>query len=65
VPIRRFTEGIKAVESGDYTVKIPESGSLELKPLAETFNRMTSSLSERDTLLVSHNSQLSALNEEL
>ncbi len=65
VPIRRFTEGIKAVESGDYTVKIPESGSLELKPLAETFNRMTSSLSERDTLLVSHNSQLRALNEEL
>jgi len=65
VPIRRFTEGVKAVESGDYSVKIPESGSLELKPLAETFNRMTSSLRERDTLLVSQNLQLRTINEEL
>ena len=64
-PIRRFFEGVKAVESGDYTVKIPESGSLELKPLAVTFNRMTSSLNERGIFLESQNSQLRALNKEL
>jgi PAS domain S-box-containing protein len=65
IHIRRFSGAVKAIEAGDYSIKIPESGSLEFKSLAETFNKMTLSLSERDSVIISQNSELTALNEEL
>ena len=64
-PIMIFSAAVKAIEAGDYSVKVPESGSFEFKALAETFNRMTAALRERDSIIVSHNSELTLLNEEL
>jgi len=65
VPVRRVHDALNAIEGGDYTKKIPENGSREFKSLAQTFNRMTESLSERDSVLSGHNSELKARNEVL
>lgn len=65
VPIRRFSDAVKAIEVGDYSIKVPEIGSQEFKSLAETFNRMTGALSERDSVILSQNAELKRLNEEL
>lgn len=65
VPIRRFSDALKVIEGGDYSIEIPESGSMELKSLAETFNRMTGSLSQRDAALSRQNSELRDRNEIL
>lgn len=65
VPVRRFSDALNAIEGGDYSIKIPESGNRELKSLAETFNRMTGSLNQRDSVLSSQNSELRDRNEIL
>lgn len=65
VPLRRFTEAFKAIEARDYAIKIPESGGRELKALAETFNRVTGALSERDLVFTTENSELRARNETI
>ena len=65
LPMRGFVDAVKAIEAGDYSCRIPESGSLEFKTLAETFNRMTKSLSERDAIIVEKNRELITLNSQL
>jgi PAS domain S-box-containing protein len=64
-PMRRFLDGVKSIEAGDYSIRLPESGSLEFRTLAETFNRMTEALSERDTIIVTQNNELLSLNSQL
>lgn len=64
-PIRRFSDAVKAIEAGDYSTKVPENGSYEFIAFAETFNKMTTALSQRDAIIVSQNSELMSLNEEL
>lgn len=64
-PIKRFIDAVKAVEIGDYSIRVPETGGLEFKALAEIFNRMTAALSGRDQIIVNQNSELTLLNEEL
>ncbi len=64
-PIRRFSDAVKSIETGDYSVKLQEGGGVEFKTLAKTFNRMTEVLSERDTIIINQNRELTALNEEL
>ncbi len=64
-PIRRFSDAVRAIGAGNYSATVPESGSSEFKALAETFNRMTAAISERDSIIVSQNSELTLLNSEL
>lgn len=65
LPMRRFLDGVRAIEAGDYTFRLPESGSMEFRTLAETFNRMAGALSERDNIIVTQNSELLSLNGQL
>ncbi len=65
LPIRRFINAVKAIEAGDYSFRLPEVGSLEFRTLAETFNKMTGALSERDSIIVTQNSKLISLNSQL
>lgn len=64
-PIRRFSEAVESIKSGDYTVRLQESEGVEFNVLAETFNRMTTVLSERDAIIMNQNRELTSLNEEL
>jgi PAS domain S-box-containing protein len=65
VPVRRFSDAMKAIAAGDYSIKIPEKGSREFHSLAESFNRMTGSLSQREAVLARQNSELRERNELL
>jgi len=65
IPLRRVLDALQAIESGDYTIKIPESGSREHQALAQEFNRMTEVLSQRDSVFSAQNSELRALNKTL
>jgi len=64
-PIRRFSDAVKSIEAGDYSAKLQENDGAEFKVLAEAFNRMTAVLSERDSIIVNQNKELTQLNEEL
>jgi two-component system sensor histidine kinase VicK len=64
-PIRRFSDAVKSIESGDYSAKLQESDGVEFKVLAEAFNRMSAVLSEHDSTIVNQNKELTQLNEEL
>ncbi len=64
-PIRKFSNAVKSIEAGDYSIKIPESGSQEFKTLAETFNRMSEALSVRDSIIQKQHTELTVLNEDL
>jgi two-component system, OmpR family, sensor histidine kinase VicK len=65
LPLRRFVDAVKAIAAGDYSIMIPESGSLEFRTLAETINSMTKALSERDSIIVEKNRELLLLNSQL
>lgn len=65
IPIRRLSDAVKRIAAGDYSSRVPESGSGDFIALYETFNRMTAALEERDAIIVSQNSELLILNEEL
>lgn len=65
LPMRSFINAVKAIEAGDYSCRLPESGSLEFRTLAETFNKMTGALSERDSIIVKQNNELLSLNSQL
>lgn len=64
-PIRRFSDAVKSIEARDYSAKLQESDGMEFKALAEAFNRMTAVLSERDSIIVDQNRELTELNKEL
>ncbi|HEY7616934.1 MAG TPA: HAMP domain-containing sensor histidine kinase, partial [Terriglobales bacterium] len=56
-PLRRLTEGTRAVADGRFTYRLDESGKDELAALARDFNWMTRRLSELDQMkkdFVSH-----------
>lgn len=63
--MRSFSEAVTAIELGVFSTKVEERGGREFKVLAETFNRMTSSLEERDKIIQQQNETLSQLNQEL
>jgi len=63
-PIRRLSVALQAIASGDYTTKISEPGSGEFTSFAETFNKMSQALHERDSVIMSQNAELKALNEQ-
>jgi len=65
IPIRRLSDAVKRIAAGDYSSRVPESGSGDFITLYETFNRMTAALEERDAIIVRQNSELLTLNEEL
>jgi signal transduction histidine kinase len=50
-PLRRAVKTIGAAAAGDYTVRMPEKGSSELKTLAHSINEMTASINEREEKL--------------
>jgi len=64
-PIRRLVAAVKAIEAGDYSAKISENEGLEFTSLAETFNRMSAALQERDAVIMDQNEELKAINSEL
>jgi len=43
-PVRRLVEATHRLASGDYTIRVPDSGSDELHELASDFNRLAMSL---------------------
>ncbi len=47
-PITLLSRGVNKVSSGDFSEKLPETGSEELTRLAKAFNRMTNSLQQRE-----------------
>jgi len=63
--MRIFSEAATAIELGVFSTKIEAGGGREFKVLAETFNRMSSSLEERDKIIQQQNESLSQLNLEL
>lgn len=63
--VTRFSTALQAIEAGDYSVKIPESGQVELKALAKRLNSVTAAVSQREALLLSQISTLSSHNETL
>jgi PAS domain S-box-containing protein len=65
VPIRRISDAVKAIEAGDHSVKISESDSPELTALSETFNRMSQTLQERDSVIISQSAELKTVNDML
>lgn len=65
LPIRNFLKGVKAIEAGDYEVRLPPTGCQEFKSLVETFNGMAVALSERDSIIVAQNRELLTLNRQL
>lgn len=65
LPMRKFITAVKAIESGNYSFKLPESGILEFRTLAETYNSMTGALRERDSIIVTQNRELLSLNSQL
>jgi len=64
-PIRRLTAAVKAIEAGDYSTKSSEYEGLEFIFLAEAFNRMSAALQERDSVIMSQNEELKAVNSQL
>lgn len=64
-PVKRISAAVKALEEGDYSVKVPEVGTVEFKYLGEAFNRIAESFSARNLLITAQNSDLMALNNEL
>ena len=46
-PLKRAVKTIGAAAAGDYTVRMPEKGSSELKTLAHSINEMTASINGR------------------
>lgn len=65
IPAGRFAAAMQALEDGDYSMSIEASGSREFAALAENFNRMANSLSQRVAALSSQNSELNERNELL
>ncbi|NJD89991.1 MAG: PAS domain-containing protein [Geobacter sp.] len=63
--MRIFSEAATAIELGVFSTKVEGGGGHEFKVLAETFNRMSSSLEERDKIIQQQNESLSQLNLEL
>lgn len=63
--MRIFSEAVTAIELGDFATKVEAKGGHEFRVLAETFNRMSSSLEERDKIIQQQNESLSQLNLEL
>lgn len=43
-PINRLTQGIKEMGKGDFSVRVEETGSYEIKKLSATFNNMSEKL---------------------
>jgi signal transduction histidine kinase len=48
-PLDRLIEAAGRVEAGDYSVRVPVSGTGEMRSLARSFNQMTSRLEAADT----------------
>ena len=63
-PIRRLSDALTALAAGDYSTKISERDSIEFASFAETFNRMSQALHERDSVIMGQNAELKALNEQ-
>ena len=56
-PLRRLTEGTRAVAQGEFNYRLADKGSDELSGLARSFNQMTERLTELDQMkkdFVSH-----------
>jgi putative nucleotidyltransferase with HDIG domain len=62
-PLIALTEGAKQIAEGDFSTRMPVSGSSEIAGLAETFNEMTDSLRERSESLTKKVLELATLYE--
>jgi len=62
-PLGRLTEGVRAIGSGDFALRIPFETDDEIGKLAMAFNNMAESLREREAELRSLASQLSLTEE--
>jgi putative nucleotidyltransferase with HDIG domain len=62
-PIVALTESARHVAQGDYTYKVPTTGSNEIAQLGDTFNDMTDSLLERNESLTKKVLELATLYE--
>jgi len=57
-PIRRLSDAVKCIESGDYASRVPDSGLAEFREIYEAFNRMSGNFAERDEIIVKQNAEL-------
>jgi signal transduction histidine kinase len=63
--MRTFSEAVTAIELGVFSTKVEPGGGQEFKVMADAFNRMTTSLEERDRIIQQQNDSLLQLNLEL
>ena len=49
-PLRRLTNAAKEISEGNFKVRVPVKGSIELERLSESFNEMAKGLSDTETL---------------
>ena len=64
-PLRRLSEAATAIELGVFPVKLEESGSSEFKGFADTFNKMTEVMEEREKSIRAQNELLIEVNRQL
>ncbi len=64
-PLQALSRGVKKIEEGELNQKVVVSSGDEFGMLAESFNRMASSLVERDGTIKKKNQMLQELNELL
>jgi PAS domain S-box-containing protein len=64
-PLQALSRGVRKIEEGDLDQKVVVSSDDEFGMLAESFNRMASSLVERDGTIKKKNQMLQELNELL
>jgi len=64
-PIRRLSEAVKCIESGDYASRVPDSGVAEFQEIYEAFNRMSGNFAVRDEIIVKQNAELVERNAAL
>ncbi|MDP2401189.1 MAG: GAF domain-containing protein, partial [Actinomycetota bacterium] len=62
-PLIELTEGARKISAGDFSTRMPVSGSSEIAGLADTFNEMTDSLRERSESLTKKVLELATLYE--
>lgn len=64
-PIRRLSDAVKCIESGDFSGRVPDSGVAEFREIYEKFNRMSDNFAQRHRTMVGENAELAERNGAL
>lgn len=65
VPVRRLVTATGFIDAGDFSHRVPVSGTVETAELAQSFNSMAESLARQHTEIGNHIASLEAANREL